>query len=142
MRVVLDTNVIISALISQGPPHRIVAAWRDQRFTALVSAALLAEYERAVHYPKVRRAHGLDDEELERFVGRIIRFGELVVPDTRLSIIAADPDDDRVLECAEAGDASHIVTGDPHLLALERYQEIPILAPRAFLELLDANDHP
>ena len=142
MRVVLDTNVIISALISQGPPHRIVAAWREQRFTALVSAALLAEYERAVRYPKVRRSHGLDDAELERFVGRFVRFGELVVPQRQLRIVSADPDDDRILECAVAGAATQIVTGDPHLLALERYQEIPILAPRAFLELLESSDNP
>ena len=97
MRVVLDTNVIISALISQGQPYRIVATWRDQRFTALVSAALLAEYDRTVRYPKVRRAHGLDDDELERFVGRFVRFGELVAPQSQLRIVSADPDDDRIL---------------------------------------------
>ena len=140
MRVVLDTNIIISALISRGPPYRIIAAWRDQQFTALISAALLAEYARAVRYPKVRRSHGLDEEELARFVGRFIRFGELVESEERLAIVTDDPDDDRILECAVAGEATHIVTGDPHLLALERYQEISILTPRAFLDLLESDD--
>lgn len=104
----------------------------------LVSVALLTEYNRAVHYPRVRRAHGLSDEELHRFVGGFLRYAELILPTGTVAVVANDPDDNRVLECAESGGATHIVSGDPHLLALDVFQGIPILTPRDFLDELDA----
>lgn len=138
MRVVLDTNVIISAAISPGsPPARIHAAWEQGRFELLVSPALLVEYRRALGYAQVRTRHKQSDQQLDALVLDYELAGILVDPEESLTIITADPDDNRVLECAVAGGASHIVSGDRHLLTLETFQEIPILNPRAFVALLD-----
>ncbi len=141
MRVVLDTNVIVSGSISpQGAPGRILAAWEAQTFDLIVSSALLREYRRALGYEKVRSRHRKDAAELDELIRRYRHFGFLIEPQERLSVVAGDPDDDRVLECAVAGEASHIVTGDPHLLGLESYREIPILTPRAFINLLESDE--
>lgn len=141
MRVVLDTNVIVSGSISpHGVPGRLLAAWEAQTFDLLVSAALLIEYRRALGYEKVRSRHRKNDAELDELIGRYRRFGTLIEPEERLAVVAGDPDDDRVLECAVAGKATQIVTGDPHLLRLGSYREIPILTPRAFVELLEPDE--
>ena len=137
MRVVLDSNVIVSGSISaQGAPGQILSAWEEGDFQLIVSPALLAEYRRALGYDRVRARHQKDDEELDEFVARFARFGVLTVPHTSISIITDDPDDNLILECAESGGATHIVSGDPHLLRLESFQGIPILTPRAFIDLL------
>ena len=138
MRVVLDTNVIVSAAISPAsPPARIHAAWEQGMFELLVSSALLAEYRRALGYERVRERHRKEDNELDALVRDYAMAAVLVEPEHTLSIITADPDDKRVLECAVAGIASYIVSGDRHLLTLGIYQEIPILSPRTFSALLD-----
>ena len=143
MRVVFDTNVIISAAISPGsPPTLIHTAWNQDRFELLVSPDLLAEYRRALSYERVRRRHRKSDDELDALVLDYELAGVLVEPDERLAIVTADPDDNRILECAVAGEATHIVSGDRHLLTLGEYDKIPILDPRAFLELLEDETDP
>ena len=138
MRVVLDTNVIISAAISPAsPPALIHTAWNQGRFEMLVSPELLAEYRRALSYERVRTRHRKSDDELDALVLDYELAGVLVELEEELTVITADPDDDRVLECAMAGDATHIVSGDRHLLRLGEYDKIPILDPRTFLELLE-----
>ncbi len=138
MRVVLDTNVIISAAISPtSPPAQIHLAWNQDRFELLVSPDLLAEYRRALGYERVRERHRKSDHELDELVRDYELAGVLVEPEEQLAIITADPDDNRVLECAVAGGASHIVSGDRHLLGLGSYEEILILDPRAFVTLLE-----
>lgn len=137
MRVVLDTNVVVSGSISaQGTPGQILGAWEDGAFQLIVSHTLLAEYRRALGYDRVRERHQKDDDELDEHVAHYARFGILTVPEQSISAIADDPDDNRILECAVSGAATHIVSGDPHLLRLGAYQDIPILTPRAFLDLL------
>lgn len=139
MRVVLDTNVIVSGLISAGgPPGQILAAWEQGAFQLVVSLELLAEYRRALGYNRVRERHQKSDEQLDEHIRDYVKFGILVSPEEELTLIADDPDDNRILECASAGSTTHIVTGDPHLLDIGAYRDIPILTPRAFLDLLDA----
>ena len=146
MRVVLDTNVIISAAISPAsPPAQIHLAWNEGRFELLVSPDLLAEYRRALGYERVRERHRKSDDELDALVLDYELAGVVVEPEEELDIVTADPDDNRVLECAVAGTASHIVSGDRHLLTMGEYEEIPILDPRAFLTLLEdeaPEEHP
>jgi putative PIN family toxin of toxin-antitoxin system len=137
MRVVLDSNVIVSAMMSAGSvPARILHAWDERRFELLVSADMLAEYRRSLGYDRVRQRHEKTDGEVDEPIQNYIDAAIVVQPESTLTAITSDPDDNRVLECAMAGDATHIVSGDRHLLALGDYQEVPILTPRAFLDLL------
>ena len=137
MIVVLDTNVIISALLSStGAPAEILSRWENNEFEVEVSTQLLAELGRALHYPKIARYLKLSDEEIGRFLRRYVASATLIIPQENLAVITQDPDDNRVLECAVDANASFIVTGDDHLLELQEYQGIVILSPAAFLAYL------
>jgi putative PIN family toxin of toxin-antitoxin system len=139
VRVVLDTNIIVSAfLVALGTPARIVAAWRRGVFELVVSPALLAEYEEVLNYDRLRRRHRMTPEQIALEVQDIESLAIVVEPDAVPSVIEADPDDDEVLACALAGEAEYIVSGDPHLLDLREYQGIRILSPAAFASFLDA----
>jgi putative PIN family toxin of toxin-antitoxin system len=137
MRVVLDTNIIVSSfLVALGASARIIAHWRAGLFDLVVSPALLAEYEEVLGYGRIRRRHRMTPEQIAAEIADIRRFALLVEPQTVPSVIADDPDDDHVLACALAGHAHYIVSGDPHLLNLQTYQGIRILSPAGFVALL------
>ena len=137
MIIVLDTNVIVSALLSQsGAPSEIFNLWEEDEFSVVISIRLLNELEHTLKYPKVIKYLKLSEEELRLFLDHFRTFASVVEPELTLEVIKNDPDDNRVLECAVAGKASYIVTGDKHLLELEEYQGIEILSPSSFLTLL------
>jgi putative PIN family toxin of toxin-antitoxin system len=100
-----------------------------KEFQLLISPALLQELERVLNYPKFQAYEG----DRSRFLLSITEAADLVLPEIRLSVVTGDPDDDRVLECAVAGAADFIVSGDPHLKEMKRFREIPILSPAEFL---------
>ena len=139
MRVVADTNVVVSRYVApRGAVVRILERWQQNAFDLLVSEAILAEYQRVLAYPRLRARHGLSDEEISVVVIEDFReIGLLIEPEVSLSVVEDDLDDDKFLECAVAGGAEYIVTGDPHLLNLKQYQGIQILSPAAFLAFLD-----
>jgi|SRR5712691_11312694 len=138
MRVVLDTNVVVSALCSgRASPARILERWHQEQFELIVSEPILAEYRRVLGYEKLRPRHRLAERGIVDFVNELRRFAELVPVEISLAVITSDPSDNRFLECAVAGRADYIVSGDAHLLDLDTFQELRILAPAAFLLLLE-----
>ena len=139
MRVVLDTNILLSALISpHGPPDRIYRAWRAARFELLTSDAQLDESRRASRYPKFRDV--LQPRRVGTMVNNLQRTTVLerlpALPD---AIAAADPFDDYLLATALGGDAGRLVTGDHRagLLQLGHVGRAAILTPAAFCAELD-----
>lgn len=134
VRLVLDTNTVISGLLWDGLPARLIDAAEAQQVELATSTALLAELEGVLRRPKFANQlarHGLDTSDL--FDG----FAALVthVTPARLSHpVARDPDDDQVLACALAAQADAIVSGDADLLALKGYQGIPILTAAQAVE--------
>jgi len=138
MRIVLDANVLISALISQhGASARILEAWENARFDLVVSAPILEELARVLHYPRIQEKYNLPDEYIQGFLGLIVSQAMVVSPCDEINIIAVDPTDNRYLECAVEGMAAYIITGDRHLLDIGDYRGIIILPPAGFLTLLD-----
>ncbi|MDD5467986.1 MAG: putative toxin-antitoxin system toxin component, PIN family [Anaerolineales bacterium] len=138
MRVVLDANVLVSALISrQGSPGRILDLWENGAFDLAASAEIIDEVERVIRYPKIQKKYRLSQEEVERLLGLISSLVILVKPGRRIKVIAKDPTDNRYLECAKEGQAAYIVTGDKHLLELKEYEGIVILPPAGFLALIN-----
>jgi putative PIN family toxin of toxin-antitoxin system len=134
LRVVLDANVIISALLSRsGSPAVVLRAWQAGRFELIVSELLLAELERAFAYPKLRRRISAD--EAEALTSWLRRFAT-VAPDPGAPppLRSADPGDDYLLALASAEDAL-VVSGDDHLLSLR--DRLPIYTPASFLSLLE-----
>jgi len=91
---------------------------------------------RVLHYPKLQQRYHLAENDIRTFLRLLNRQAIQVTPVTELAVIASDPTDNRYLECAVAGEASVIVSGDQHLLDLGEYQGIQILTPAGFLALL------
>ena len=130
MRVVFDTNVIVSALMLLGsPPRRAFDAAR-QHGQLLVSEATLEELDDVLRRPKLS-AYVSEDQRLE-FLAAYIRDAEDVVVTIRLRE-CRDPKDDKFLELAIEGRASHVVSGDQDLLTLSPLRGIAILTPADFL---------
>ena len=139
MIVVFDTNVVISALLSpKGSPAKVIDQWETEAFDLATSMQLLDELERALEYKRVKKYFKQPQEKINALLKRIRAVGIMVDPQFALNVVADDPDDNRVLECAVAANASYIISGDDHLLDLEKYQGIVVLPPAGFLTLLDA----
>ncbi len=89
-----------------------------------------------LRYPKIAKRHGWTEDELQTFLADLAALAIPTPGALTLAVVTDDPTDDRYLECAVEGDAHYIVSGDRHLLALQEYQGIRILTPRAFLTSL------
>jgi putative PIN family toxin of toxin-antitoxin system len=129
MRVVADTNVFISALMFGGLPGRFLDLALRRRFTLLTSKMLLDELD-----DKLRGKFAVSERDALAIREKLEGNAEGVEPDFELNAVPDDPDDNRVLECAIAGKADFIVSGDRHLLRIGNYAGIAIVTVRQFLE--------
>jgi putative PIN family toxin of toxin-antitoxin system len=138
LKVVLDTNVFVSSLlVREGPPARILDAWRERQYLLVTSSTIISEIESTLNYPRIRRKYAVTDQDVEQLRTLLERDALLVSGDAPVSgAIPEDPSDERVLACALDAGGNLIVSGDRHLLNLETYQGIPILSVREFLERL------
>ena len=128
MRVVLDANVFVSSFFG-GYPRRITGLWAEARIQLCLTRAIVREYTQVLE----RMGLGPELSELLALFAR--GHSCLFTAKTpELQIVADDPDDDRFIECAVALEASHVVSGDKHLLQIEDYMGIAIIKPRAFIE--------
>jgi hypothetical protein len=139
IRAVVDTNMLISGLISPlGAPAKIIRHWQRGDFLLLTSPVLLAELRRVLEYRRISDRLGWSSEERTQFVESFETLA-LVTPGTlSLSGITRDPKDDPVVACAVEGDAGFIVSGDQDLLELGTYREVRMVTPCEFLALLEA----
>jgi len=138
MRVVLDANIYISSLISsKGNPARIDARWLAGEFEVVVSQEIIAEILRVTGYERIQKKYARVREQRVEFGQLIAEQGVWVEPEERLSVVTGDESDNRYVECAVAGTAQYIVTGDEHLLEIGEYQGILILPPATFVTLLE-----
>lgn len=138
MRVVLDTNIFVSATIKPNTaPALVTEKFLHGEIEVLVSRELLKELEESIFYLRSRKYSNWTDVEVMRFVGDIKEIAQEIVPDSIERVIANDPDDDVVLAIAIAGRADYIVSGDRHLLDLREYKGVPIITATRFLNLLE-----
>lgn len=138
VRILLDTNVIISGFLSaKGPPGQLLQAWLDGRFDLVTSPTQLVELERALSYEKLRDR--INSDQVRDFVDNIDVMA-VVVSSVPTLTRSPDPDDNPILATAIAGQADLIVSGDkPHMLALGEVEGIPIVTPREALNRLEAS---
>ena len=130
MRVVLDTNVLVSALLFKGKTSELVPLWQTGAITPLLSRAILEEHLRGLSYPKFK----LSETEIKALIQEeLLPFVEVVTPRKRLRVVERDPFDDKFVECAIAGKARVIISGDKDLLSIRRYRQILIQSPAQFL---------
>ncbi len=138
MRVVLDTNIWVSAAIRTGPAHRIVQAWLagSSSFDVVICPALIAEVEEVLtQRPRLRRWIALD--VAENFVETVRVLADVVPDPAEVESTTRDVDDDYVVALAREHGADYIVSGDKDLLEWSE-QRPPVLAPAAFAALVGA----
>jgi putative PIN family toxin of toxin-antitoxin system len=130
VRVVLGTNVFVSALLFGGVASEIVPLWQTGAITVILSRDILEEYLRVLSHPKFQ----LSEPEIKALIQEeLLPFVTVIKSTRRLRVVKRDPADDKFIECAIAGKAEVIVSGDKDLLSIGHYRRIRIQNPARFL---------
>jgi len=133
-RVVLDTNILVSGIGWPGIPRQILEKLIDGKLILVESPALLNEFIEVI---KDEKFGFLEEDNIDEFYMLLVEKSEVVEPAFELNVIKEDATDNRVLECAVAGHADHIVTGDRHLLRIGSFAGIKIVTAKQMSELLN-----
>lgn len=129
MKVVLDTNVLVSGIFWGGTPLKILTLWKDKKLDALASDAILDEYLRTIH----RVAQKANRPDLYRAWSLFLPSRLKLIAIRKSFCLCRDPKDDMFIDCAIAGKARYIVSGDRDLLALEKVMSVRIVDARRFV---------
>lgn len=141
LRVVLDANVVVSGWIQAlGPSARILDEATAGRLRVVLSPAIVADYRRSLGYAKVRRRISVPPDVVGVWIDALVLLSDVVPGERRGAVVPADPDDEKYLDAAVEGRVSFVVSGDRHLLDVGTHEGVRILAPRAFLEILEAGE--
>lgn len=123
---VIDTNVVISALLFGGRPGLLVPLWKTGQIRPMACKEIIDEYIRVFAYPRF----ALSEEEINFLVyNEILPYFDIITIKAGRGIIKEDPSDDKFIHCAQAGNADIIISGDDHLTRLKQYHGIRILTP-------------
>jgi putative PIN family toxin of toxin-antitoxin system len=130
VKIVLDTNVLVSGIFFSGPPYEILKAWRGGKIHLVISTEILKEYQR------------LADELAQQFPGvDVSGIMDLLMVEAEIAHalplpkpVCSDPEDDKFLACAVASAAKYLITGDKQLLRVSRYGNVEIVNPRRFVD--------
>ena len=132
LRAVLDTNVLVSALITTGKPRDLLVRGIAGEFTLVTSRQILNELMLVLRRPKFKTS----EDEIHKVVSSLIQSSELVPIKSEFKVVMNDPSDDIIVNTAYDGQANIIVTGDRQLLALEKFKRIDIVTVKRMLEIL------
>ena len=132
LRVVLDTNVLISAILFGGKPRQILEKAIRGEIRLCLSEPILEELKGVLQ----RSKFDYSPETIQFILTELMGIADFVNPSETLNVVLEDPEDNRVLECAVEAKANYIISGDFHLLKLSRYLNIEVLNVAAFLERL------
>lgn len=137
IKVVLDANVFVSALLVPGSnASAILDLVRTRKLELLVSKSIMFEIGKVLQYPKIKKRHCMAPEELDEFLDSCVQFATVTPEKLKVKTIEDDPADDKYLACAAEGKADFIVSGDHHLTDLEMFQGIRIVNPATFLKFI------
>jgi putative PIN family toxin of toxin-antitoxin system len=132
LRVVLGTNVLVSAIISDGKPRELLGRGIANQFSIVTSELILKELGLALRRPKFKTS----EDEVNRIIIALMQTAEIVNVTSKLKVVEDDPKDNMVIETAYDGGAGMIVTGDSHLLALRDFKGIKIITVEQMLAFL------
>ncbi len=136
IKVVLDTNVLVSSLLFQGKLAGIVRLWKKGRIIPLFSRDTFDEFKAVLEYPKF----SLSWQERKNIIEQeVLPFFEVVGIVDPVKGICRDPDDDMFIACAVSASADFIVTGDKDLLDIGKYQSVTIISGSDLLKILDVS---
>lgn len=132
-KVVLDTNILLSALLFKGRLSRIVDLWKEGAIKPFFSRETFEEFRTALGYPKF----SLEAYEIRAIIEETLPYFEVVGRTEKITGVCKDPDDDKFISCAIAASAECIVSGDKDLCSLRKYRNVKIISGMKFLKLFD-----
>lgn len=140
MRVVIDTNVIVSGMISpHGPPAQIITLWLNGAFTLLFNAAMFEELTDVLNRAWLKKQLADVPEKTTEFLTAVAFLGEEIPGYVNVSGLIRDPFDEMFLICAQLGHADFLVSGDQDLLSLDTFYQTRIVTPTQFLNSLSTS---
>jgi uncharacterized protein len=131
MKVILDTNVLVSGIFFKGPPYQIFQIWKKGEIDVVISHEILEEYRRVIQDISKQFAH-IDISKLFEMITLKAHFTFSFALNSQL---CEDPDDDKFFSAALASKTSIIISGDKHLLDKSNFSGITVLKPKNFLDL-------
>jgi putative PIN family toxin of toxin-antitoxin system len=134
IKVVLDTNVLISSILFKGELAGIVDLWKRGRIVPVVSGETFHEFRTVLEYPKFRLTKGEIKAIIEE---EILPFFEIAAITGEAGGVCRDPDDDKFIACALSASADYIVSGDKALCDVGRYKPVRIITPSQLLKMID-----
>ena len=138
IRVVLDTNVIVSAhLIGASKSGRILFLAEAGIIEVYISPPILRELEATLLSPKLMKIHKETPKQVRHAIRLLKEFAQMTPGTIEVDVVKADPDDNKILACAIEGAVDFIISGDHHLTDLKEYRNIRIMSPDAFLQLVE-----
>ena len=132
-KIVPDTNVLISAVISNGYEFELLKLAKLEKLHLIISYEILWEFEEVIKRPKF----GFSPEQILNAIEQIKSISEIIETSIKLDIVKRDPDDNKVIETALEGKADYIISGDKDLLDLKEHNSIKIINAREFLEVFN-----
>ena len=134
MKVVLDTNVLVSALIKAGKPRELLFKIAEGKVQLILSRCILEEFIEVADDPRISRY--VDQEDIIAFLRVVGSVAKIVRVRSKFKIVKEDPDDDIILRTASDGRADYVVSGDSHMLSLGEFRGIRIVTVDEMLMLL------
>ena len=134
MRITPDTNILISATFWSGASDKIMTQVECGKSELVLSEEIIKEYSDVLEYKEIQDKIKDKGLELKRTVRKIISISIIISPKEKLDVIKEDPDDNKILECAVAGDVDYIISNDKHLLKLGQFNDILIITPEEFID--------
>ena len=132
VKIVIDTNVVLSAILFGGKPRQILEAALGGTIKICISAATIAELERVLH----RSKFGFGSQMVQTIISEITAIAEWVEPHRHRQLVVDDPDDNMFLDCAIEGKVDYLVSGDHHLLSIGKCEGMQVINPDGFIEIL------
>ena len=136
MRIVIDTNVFISATFWKGDSFRILKKVENQEISLILSQEIIEEYREVLNYEEIQSKVKIKELEANFILGELIAISLIVSPIVQHNLVKADPDDNKFIDAGIEGNADYIVSQDKDLLNLKEFQSIKIIKPEDFLRLI------
>ncbi len=130
MKLVVDTNVVVSGIFFSGPPYQILNAWRHGKIKLVLSPEIFSEYQRVAE----KLSNQFEEVDLSAWLELLLANSSIVESAPLKESVCEDPDDDKFLACALASDATFIISGDKHLLDISGYRGVAVIRPRSFVD--------
>ncbi|MCX6709009.1 MAG: putative toxin-antitoxin system toxin component, PIN family [Candidatus Woesearchaeota archaeon] len=134
MKITVDTNVLVSATFWNGDSNTVLEKVENKEIELVLSKEIIEEFARVLGYKEIQDKIRDKNLEMKRTIEKIISISTIVEPTEKLNIVEEDPEDNKILECAKAGNVDFIISGDNHLLKIKKLGLIKIVSPDEFLK--------